>query len=78
MASVVIFIVLAFVPHFQLANLFKILLRVATFIPADPAIDPLMTIPSGVCCKRTSVSRLVVKLHILYRCCMPSLTILVC
>ena len=30
--------------------------------------DPLVTSQSGVCCKRTSVSHLVVKLHGLYRC----------
>ena len=32
MASAVVLIVLAFVPHFVLANFFKRLLRVATFI----------------------------------------------
>ena len=37
-------------------------------IPPDSAIDPLVTSRSGVCCKRTSVSHLVVKLHNLYRC----------
>ena len=31
-------------------------------------IDPLVTSQSGVCCKRTSVSHLVVKLHSLYGC----------
>ena len=38
-------------------------------ISPDSAIDPLVTSQSGVCCKRTSVSHLVVKLHIhsLYR-----------
>ena len=34
----------------------------------DSAIDHLVTSQSGVCCKRRSVSHLVVKLHILYRC----------
>ena len=34
----------------------------------DSAIDPLVTSQSGVCCKRTSVSHFVVKLHSLYRC----------
>ena len=37
-------------------------------ISTDTAIDPLVTSQSGVCCKRTSVSHLVVKLHSLYRC----------
>ena len=37
-------------------------------ISPDSAIDPLVTSPSGVCCKRTSVSHLVVKLHSLYIC----------
>ena len=37
-------------------------------ISPDSAIDPLVISQSGVCCKRTSVSHLVVKLHILYRC----------
>ena len=37
-------------------------------IPSDSAIDPLVTSQSGVCCKRTSVSHIVVKLHRLYRC----------
>ena len=37
-------------------------------ISPDSAIDPLVTSQSGVCCKRTSVSHLVVKLHSLYRC----------
>ena len=37
-------------------------------IPPDSAIDPLVTSQSGVCCKRTSVSHLVVKLYTLYRC----------
>ena len=37
-------------------------------IPLDSAIDPLMTSESGVCCKLTSVSHLVPKLHSLYRC----------
>ena len=37
-------------------------------ISTDTAIDPLVTSQSGVSCKRTSVSHLVVKLHSLYRC----------
>ena len=37
-------------------------------ISPDSAIDPLVTSPSGVCCKRTSVSHPAVKLHSLYRC----------
>ena len=37
-------------------------------IPPDSAIDPLVTSQSAVCCKRTSVSHLVVKLHSLYKC----------
>ena len=36
-------------------------------ISPDSAIDLLMTSQSGICCKRTSVSHLVVKLHSLYR-----------
>ena len=35
-------------------------------VSPDSAIDPLVTSQSGVCCKKTSVSHLVVKLHILY------------
>ena len=37
-------------------------------VSPDSAIDPLVTSQLGVCCKRTSVSHLVVKLHRLYRC----------
>ena len=37
-------------------------------ISPDSAIDPLVTSQSGVRCKRTDVSHLVVKLHSLYRC----------
>ena len=37
-------------------------------ISPDSAIDLLVTSQSDVCCKRTSVSYLVVKLHSLYRC----------
>ena len=37
-------------------------------ISSDSAIDPLVTSQSGVCCKRTSISHLVVKLHSLYIC----------
>ena len=39
-------------------------------ISPDSAIDPLVTSQSGVCCKQTSASHLVVKLHSLYRCCL--------
>ena len=37
-------------------------------ISPDSAIDPLVTSQSGVCCKRTSITHRVVKLHSLYRC----------
>ena len=37
-------------------------------IPPASAIDPPVASQSGVRCKRTSVSRLVVKLHRQYRC----------
>ena len=37
-------------------------------ISPDSAIDPLVTNQSGVCCKPTSVSHLVVKPQSLYRC----------
>ena len=37
-------------------------------ISPDSTIDPLVTSQSGVWCKRTDVSHLVVKLHSLYRC----------
>ena len=37
-------------------------------IPPDSAINPQVTSPSGVRCKWTSVSHLVVKLHNQYRC----------
>ena len=37
------------------------------FISPDSAIDPLVTSLLGRRCKRTSVSRLVVTLHSLYR-----------
>ena len=36
--------------------------------PTGSAINPQVTSPSGVRCKRTSVSRLVVMLHSQYRC----------
>ena len=36
--------------------------------PTGSAIDPHVTSPSGVRCKRTNVSRLVVKLCSLYKC----------
>ena len=37
-------------------------------ISPDSAIDPLVTSQLGVCCKRTDVSHLVVKLHSMYKC----------
>ena len=37
-------------------------------ISSDSAMDPLVTSQSGICCKRTSVSHLMVKLHRLYIC----------
>ena len=37
-------------------------------IPPDSAIDPQVTSPSVMRCKRTHVSCLVVKLHSMYRC----------
>ena len=37
-------------------------------IPPDSTIDLLVKNKSGVCCKRTSVLHLTVKLHSLYRC----------
>ena len=39
-------------------------------IPPDSAIDPQVTSPLGMRCKRTHVSCLVVKLHSMYRCCL--------
>ena len=47
-------------------------------IPPDSAIDPLVTSQSGVWCKRTDVSHLVVKLHSLYRCQLVCLTPYAC
>ena len=47
-------------------------------IPPDSAIDPLVTSQSGVCCKRTGVSHLVMKLHSLYRCRLVRLTPYAC
>ena len=47
-------------------------------ISPDSTIDPLVTSQSGVCCKRTSVSHLVVKLHSLYRCRLVLLTPYAC
>ena len=44
----------------------------------DSAIDPLVTSQSGVWCKRTYVSHLVVKLHSLYRCRLVHLTPYAC
>ena len=41
-------------------------------------MDPLVTSPLGVRCKRTSVSRLVVKLHSLYRCRLVRRTLYAC
>ena len=43
-----------------------------------PAIDPLVTSQSGVWCKQTCVSHLVVKLHSLYRCRLVCLTPYAC
>ena len=37
-------------------------------ISPDSTIDPLVTSQLGVCCKRTGVSHLVVKLHSMYKC----------
>ena len=37
-------------------------------ISPDSAIDLLVTSQLGVCCKRTGVSHLVVKLHSMYKC----------
>ena len=37
-------------------------------IPPDSAIDPLVPSQSGVWCKRTYFSHLVIKFHSLYRC----------
>ena len=47
-------------------------------ISPDSAIDPLVTSQSGVWCKRTDVSHLVVKLHSLYRCRLVRLTPYAC
>ena len=47
-------------------------------IPPDSAIDPLVKGQSGVCCKRTSVSHLVVKLHSMYRCRLVRITSYAC
>ena len=44
--------------------------RTYELIPQDSAIDSLVTSSLAVCCKRTNVSHLVVKLHSLYRCCL--------
>ena len=41
-------------------------------------IDPQVPSPSGVHCKPTNVSRLVVKLHSLYRCCLVRRTPYAC
>ena len=41
---------------------------VVELTPPDSAIDPLITSQSGVWCKRTGVSHLVVKLYSLYSC----------
>ena len=46
----------------------------ANFFLLDSTIDPQVTSQSGVCCKRTGVSHIVVKLHILYRCRLVHLT----
>ena len=47
-------------------------------IPPDSAIDPLVTSQSGVWCKQTGVSHLVVKLHSQYRCCLVRQTPYAC
>ena len=47
-------------------------------ISPDSAIDPLVTSQLGVCCKRTGVSHLVVKLYSLYKCCLVRLTPYAC
>ena len=47
-------------------------------IPQEYAIDPLVTSQSGVWCKRTDVSHLVVKLRNLYRCRLVLLTPYAC
>ena len=44
--------------------------RCRELISPDSAIDPLVTSQSGVWCKRTGVSYLVVKLHSSDRCCL--------
>ena len=44
------------------------------FIPPGYTIDPLVTSQSGVWCKRTDVSHLVVKPNSLYRCRLIRLT----
>ena len=47
-------------------------------ISPDSAIDPLVTSQSGVWCKRTDGSHLLVKLHSLYRCRLVRLTPYAC
>ena len=47
-------------------------------IPPDSAIEPLVISQSGVWCKRTYVSHLVVKLHSMYRCRLVRLTPYAC
>ena len=47
-------------------------------IPPDSAKDPLVTSQSGVWCKQTYVSHLVVKLHSMYRCRLIRLTPYAC
>ena len=47
-------------------------------ISPDSAIDPLVANQSGVWCKRTDVSHLVVKLHSMYRCRLVRLTPYAC
>ena len=42
--------------------------EIAKLISPDSDIDPQVTSASGVWCKTTDVSHLVVKLHSLYRC----------
>ena len=61
-------IVVVVVCHKQLSSKSMYPLSMFELFPPDSAIHPLVTSPSDVRCKRTSVSRLVVTLQILYRC----------
>ena len=47
-------------------------------ISSDSAIDHLVTSQSGVWCKRSGVSYLVMKLHSLYICCLVRQTPYAC